>query len=70
VVEFVRLFHDQHDRLLSFEHEVPEFSLTKLGLFGDLQLPGGQETRQSKTYLTVDNLTGFYARTSRSAKHD
>ncbi len=46
MVEFVRLFHDQHDRLLSFEHEVPEFSLTKLGLFGDLQLPGGQETCQ------------------------
>ena len=33
-------------------------------------IPGGQETRQSKTYLTVDNLTGFYARNSRAAKHD
>ena len=24
-------------------------------------ISGGQETSQSKTYLTIDNLTGFYA---------
>jgi hypothetical protein len=46
VVKFVRLFHDQHDRLLLFEHEVPEFSLAKLGLLGDLQLLVGVQVTE------------------------